>query len=103
MRNEKLRMSGFKFGFIAGVLLTSVFWGVVFAAVYFRNREKELFEYVEMQQAIKDLREDYSSRDTYEFLDSYSSVRDAADGAAAEFDLRLDEILQRFRNRLADR
>ena len=96
-------LSNFKKGFIAGVLLTSIFWGVIFAAVYFRNREKGLFEYVEKQQAIEELREDYSGRDAIDFLDNYSGVRDAADGATADFDLRLDEILQRFRNRLADR
>ena len=96
-------LSNFKKGFIAGVLLASIFWGVIFAAVYFRNREKELNEYVEMQQAIEELREDYSGRGAIDFLDNYSSVRDAADGATADFDLRLDEILQRFRNRLADR
>ena len=88
--------------FIAGVLLASIFWGSVFTAVYFRNREKGLIGYVEMQQAIEELREDYGSRDTHEFLDHYSSIRDAADGAASEFNRRFDEILQRFRGRFAD-
>ena len=97
------KMKFFWRGFVAGVLLTSIFCGVIFAAVYFRNREKGLFEYLEIQQPIEELREDYSGRDANDFLDNYSGVRDAADGAAAEFDQRLDEILQRFRDRLADR
>jgi hypothetical protein len=95
-------LNNFKKGFIAGVLLTSVLWGVIFAAVYFRNREKELIEYVEKQQVIEKLREDYSNRDYGEFLDNVPAIRRAADGTASGFDRKLDEILQRFRNRSAD-
>jgi hypothetical protein len=96
-------MSDFKKGFFACVLVSVILFGMGFAIFIFREREKELIEYVEIQQAIEELREDYSGRDANDFLDNYSGVRDAADGAAAEFDQRLDEILQRFRDRLADR
>jgi hypothetical protein len=96
-------MMFFFFLFVAGVLVSVILFGAVFAIFIFREREKGLFEYVEIQQAIEELREDYSGRDAIDFLDNYSGVRDASDGATADFDLRLDEILQRFRNRLADR
>jgi len=68
----------------------------------FRGREKELIEYVERQEVIEGLREDYSARDFVEFLDDVPGVRRAADGTSSEFDKRIDEILQRFRDRFAD-
>ena len=90
-------VNNFKVGFVAGVL-----FGLVFAVLFFRGREKELIEYVEKQQVIESLREDYGSRDFVEFLDEVPGVRRAADGTSSEFDKRVDEILQRFRNRFAD-
>jgi hypothetical protein len=95
-------MCNFKKGFIAGVLVAAVFFGLVFAVLFFRGREKELIEYVEKQQVIEALRDDYSGRDFVEFLDEVPGVRRAADGTRSEFDQRIDEILQRFRDRFAD-
>jgi len=95
-------LNNFKIGFVAGVLVSVFLFGAVFAVLIFRGREKELIEYVEKQQVIETLREDYSGRDFVEFLDDVPGVRRAADGTATEFDRKLDEILQRFRDRFAD-
>ena len=95
-------LNNFKKGFIAGVLTAAVFFGAIFAVLFFRGREKELIEYVEKQQVIESLQEDYNSRDFVEFLDDVPGVRRAADGTRSEFDQRIDEILQRFRDRFAD-
>jgi hypothetical protein len=83
--------------------LQAFFLGVVFAAVYFRNREKELIDYAERRQIIEALREDYGNRDPVEFLDADAGVRNAADGARRDFDRKRDEIVQRFRDRFAFR
>jgi len=95
-------LNNFKKGFVAGVLVSVILFGAVFAVMFFRGREKELIEYVERQEAIEALREDYGGRDFVEFLDDVPGVRRAADETATEFDKRVDEILQRFRNRIAD-
>ena len=89
-------------GIIAGAVGSAIIFGVVTAFHFSTKRDKELIEYVERQQAIEVLREDYINRDPYEFFDDIPGVRGAADGAAAEFERRRDEILQQFRNRLAD-
>ena len=95
-------LSNFKKGFVAGVLISVILFGAVFTVLVFRGREKELIEYVERQEVIEGLREDYSARDFVEFLDDVPGVRRAADGTRSEFDERIDEILQRFRDRFAD-
>ena len=95
-------LNNFKIGFVAGVLVSVFLFGAVFAVLIFRGREKELIEYVERQEVIEGLREDYSGRDFVEFLDDVTGVRRAADGTRSEFDQRIDEILQRFRDRFAD-
>ena len=95
-------MRVFGVGFLAGLLFAGVRFGFAFTAANSRNKDKELIEYVERQVEIEVLREDYGSRDFVEFLDDVPGVRRAADGAAGEFGERVDEILQRFRNRFAD-
>jgi hypothetical protein len=89
-------------GLIIGVAASAIIFGVI-SLVYFRNRrEKEIVKYVEIQQQIEELREDYVSRDPVEFFDSVPGVRESADGAYGYFERRRDEILQRFRTGLAD-
>jgi len=89
-------------GYIAGFVTAAILFGIVTGFIYARNRDKELVEYAEKQIEIEALREDYGNRDPLEFLDAVPGVRGAADGAAGDFDRKLNEILQRFRNRLAD-
>jgi len=95
-------LTEFALGIIIGFIAASILWGVIFGLVSMNNRNKEIIEYVEKQIEIEALRENYGNRDPIEFLDDIPAVRGAADGAAAEFDRKLHEILQRFRNRLAD-
>ena len=90
----------FWIGFIAGFAIAAIISGVVAVAVHSRNRDKEKIEYVEKQIEIEALREDYGSRDPVEFLETVPDVRRAADGAAAEFERKRDEALQRFRSGL---
>jgi hypothetical protein len=66
-----------------------------------KEMTKHVLEYVEKEIELQEMREDVSNRDPVEFLE-VPDVRSAVDGAAVEFDRRLDEILQRFRNRTID-
>ena len=84
-------------GFVAAVIIS----GVIFWAVSSRNKDKELIEYAERQIEIEELREDVINRDPVEFFE-IPDVRRAADGVAAEFDRKRDEILERYRSGLAD-
>ena len=90
----------FLIGFIAGFIFVAIIFGCIAGFMYSRNRDRRIIEYAEKQIEIEALREDYSNRDPLEFLED-PGVRGVADGAAAEFDRKLNEILQRFRNRLA--
>ena len=94
-------MTDFVKGIIAGFAFGVVLFGVIFCLWFFHKRDKELIRYVEQQQEIEALREDYVSRDPDEFLE-VPGVRRAVDGAAAEFDRKRDEVLQRFRSGLID-
>ena len=93
----------FALGFIAGFVVTAIVFGVVAGMVYFRNKDREEIHYVKKQIEIEALREDYVNRDFGEFLDAVPDVRGAADGAAAEFERKRDEALQRFRGGYFDR
>ena len=89
-------------GLIAGFLLSAIIFGFAVGMMYYRNKDKELIEYAQRQIELQELREDYTNRDFIEFLEDMPDVRTAADGAIAEFERKRDEILERFRNRLAD-
>ena len=96
------KITDFGKGFIAGVVISAIIFGFVVGLMLHRAKVKGIVEYAEMQQAIELLREDYVNRDPYEFLDAVPGVRGAADGAAAEFERRRDEALERFRSGLVD-
>jgi hypothetical protein len=96
-----MRVFDFGKGFIAGVIFSAIVFGFLVGAVVQRERGREIVEYVERMQVIEVLREDYVNRDPVEFF-GVPGVRGAADGAAADFEQRRDEILQRFRSRFAD-
>jgi cbb3-type cytochrome oxidase subunit 3 len=93
----------FFIGFIAGFMLAAIIFCFVAALFYVRNRDKEVLEYAERQIEIEALREDYISRDPFEFLDDVPGVRRSADDAIAEFERKRDEVLQQFRDRLSSR
>ena len=93
---------GILVGFCVGVIIV----GLTTVLISRHKKDKELsnyvHEFIEKQQVIETLREDYSNRDSVEFLDNIPAIRGAADGAATEFDRKRDEILQRFRSELLD-
>jgi len=94
-------LTDFGKGFVFGLLAAILIFGFIAGVMYFNNKNKELIDYAEKQIEIEELREDYSNRDPVEFLE-IPDVRRAADGAAAEFERKRDEALQRFRSRIAD-
>ena len=92
----------FLMGFIAGLVSAVLVFTVIAGLRYLNKRDKELIEYAERQMQIEEMREDIINSDTADFLEN-PDVRRAADGAAAEFDRKRDEILERFRSGYADR
>ena len=88
-------------GILAGFFMSAIVFGFMVGFMVHRMKVKEIVEYAERQQVIEQMREDYVNRDPLEFLED-PGVRRAADGAAADFERRRDEILQRFRSGLAD-
>ena len=97
----KSYLTDFAKGLIAGFISAVIIFVVIAGFVYSHNKNKELVEYVEKQMEIENLREDIVNRDPDEFLE-IPDVRRAADGAAAEFERRRDEIMERFRSRNVD-
>jgi len=87
--------------FVFGLLAAILIFGLIGGLMYFNNKNKEMIDYAERQVEIEELRKDYGNRDPDEFLE-IPDVRRAADGAAAEFERKRDEALQRFRNRVTD-
>ena len=92
-------------GFIAGMLSAGILFGFISGLVYFHNRDRRAIEYAEKNMEIfqEELYlQNLVNRDPVEFLDDIPGVRGAADGATIEFNRRVEEILQRFRNRSVD-
>ena len=92
-------MNDFWKGLITGVGLAVIVFGLIIAVHLVNKRDKEIIEYAKKQMEIEALQEDYSNRDPAEFVDTVPGVRRAADGAAAEFERKRDEAIQRFRSR----
>ncbi|GHU68915.1 hypothetical protein FACS189450_00740 [Spirochaetia bacterium] len=95
-------MTDFFKGIIAGAAASVIMFGIIFAIGFINRRDKEMLKYVETQNEIQQLREDYGNRDPYEFLDDVPGVRGAADNAADDFRRKRDEAIQRIRGRYAD-
>ena len=91
------KITDFAKGIIAGVVGSAIIFSVIIAFHFLTMRNKELFEYVEKQQAIEVLREDYVNRDPDEFLE-LPGVRGAVDGASVEFLRKRDKAVQRLRS-----
>jgi len=98
-------MKRFWVGFVAGGVAVGIIFGFAAGAVYSRSREKEVvrevLEYGEKRRVVEELRENYSGAGVDELLE-IPGVRGAADGAKAGFERKRDEVLYRFRNRIAD-
>ena len=96
------KLTDFAKGIIAGFIPAVIIFSVISVLYVKTRKEKEIIKYVQIQQEIEALREDYVSRDPLEFLDAIPGVRGAADGAYSDFERRRDEALQRFRAGLVD-
>jgi hypothetical protein len=68
---------------------------------FFYNRDRKALEYMEAQHEIRAMREDINNRPLDEFLED-PGVRGAADNAAADFQWKRDEAVQRIRGGYAD-
>jgi len=95
-------LTDFAKGIIVGLCIGLIITGITVGILNRHRKDKEFIEYVERQQEIEALREDYGNRDPYEFFDSIPGVRGAADGAIADFERKRDEAVQRFRDRYSD-
>jgi hypothetical protein len=89
-------------GFLVGFVFAVIIMSLLMALVVNHYRMKERIAYVERQEEIEAMRENYRNRDAVEFFDDIPGVRGAADGARADFERRRDELLQRFRSGIAD-
>jgi hypothetical protein len=94
-------MSAFFKGLVAGAALMLALVLVIAGFRFFHERDRKIYEAMELQNEIQELREDYINRDPYEFLDD-PGVRGAADNARDDFYRRLDEILQRHGSERSD-
>jgi hypothetical protein len=102
MRNIKIwNIQEFWQGVIAGFISAIIIFSVITAFYLMNKRNGEVIEYAEKLQEVETLRGSVSNRDPVEFLE-VPDVRRAVDGAAADFERKRDEALQRFRSRLAD-
>jgi hypothetical protein len=109
MKNKKIVISvtDFWLGIIVGFIATAIIFSFVLWIVISKYNNKEILNYAEKQIEIEKLREDgflqnHSNRPYDDFLE-IPDVRRAADRAAAEFERKRDEALQRFRSRLSSR
>ena len=94
-------LTDFAKGTICGALVAIIVFGLIAGLMYFNKKDRGIIEYAEKQIEIEALREDIINRSADEFLE-IPDVRRAADGAAAEFDRKRDEILERFRGGYSD-
>jgi hypothetical protein len=102
MKQARIGITDFWQGFIVGVLVAITIVGFVLGLIHINKKNREKNEYAEKQIELRELREDIINRSADEFLEM-PDVRRAADGAAAEFERKRDEILQRFRSRMSSR
>jgi hypothetical protein len=88
-------MNSFVRGVITGAAAMLALVIIILAFRFFHERDLKIYEAMELQNEIQELREDYYSRDPAEFLDD-PGVRGAADSARSEYYRRINEILQRY-------
>ena len=96
------KLTDFAKGIIIGFCIGIIVVGLTAGLLSRHRKDKELIEYAKKQEAIETMRTDYVNRDPAEFLETVPDVRRAADGAAADFDRKRDEAVQRFRSGLTD-
>jgi hypothetical protein len=88
-------MKTFWKGVLSGAGLMLVLVLIIAAFRFFNERDRKIYEAMELQNEIKELQEDYINRDPADFLGD-PGVRGAADSARDDYYRRIDEILQRY-------
>jgi Tfp pilus assembly protein PilO len=95
------KLTDFGIGLIVGGVVILIIMSLILGLVVSHYKNKERVEYAEQIQEVETLREDYSSRDSNEFLE-LPDVRGATDRAASDFERKREELLQQFRSGIAD-
>jgi hypothetical protein len=88
-------MPDFKHGLICGAAAIVVLVIVLCVIQFCGNIRREEVELLEKQNEINALREDYSSRPAFEFLDGVPGARGAADEGKRRLEAKREELLQR--------
>ena len=97
------KITDFGKGIIIGLCIGVIVVGLMAGLISRHRRDKELIEYANKQLEIETLRGFYYQRDPVELIDDIPGVRGAVNGAAADFERRRDEAVQRFRSGLSSR
>jgi hypothetical protein len=95
-------MKNFWKGVIAGAGAVLALGLAIGAARFFREKDRRIYEYLEAEYELQDMWEDVGNRPPAEFLDD-PGIRGAADNAAADFQRKRDEAIQRIRGGYSDR
>jgi hypothetical protein len=98
---RKRGMKTFWKGVITGAIGVLVLVLIVTVFRFFHERDRKIYEYMETQNELQDIREDISNRPPDEFLED-PGIRRAADNADTEFRRKRDEAVQRIRGGYAD-
>jgi hypothetical protein len=96
MRSEELGVKEFLKGVLTGAGITIVLVVVVAVSRFFGERDRSIVEAMETRYELETLHEDISNRPPGEFLED-PGIRGAADNAAADFQRKRDEAIQRIR------
>jgi hypothetical protein len=91
-----VEMKNFWKGVIAGAGAVLALGLAIGAALFFRERDRRMYEYWEAEYEIQGLREDMGNRSAAEFLEE-PGIRGAADNAAADFQRKRDEAVRAIR------
>jgi hypothetical protein len=90
-------MNDFLKGVVTGVVFVIVLVLVVLVLCFFNERDRKIYEYMEVQNEIQVMQEDLNNRPLDEFLED-PGIRGAADNAVDEFRRKRDEAIQRIRS-----
>jgi hypothetical protein len=91
-------MGDFGKGFVLGAGVVTVIFGLAVSCWFFHQRDKKLSEYVEVQNEIERVYEDYNGMGAAEFIEAVPDVRAAADRGIERIRRKRDEVIQRVRS-----
>jgi hypothetical protein len=89
-------------GVAVGVGVTVFLFGVGLFLKHLNDRDKKLFETMEVQIEAQKIIGDVSGRDPQQFVDELPGVRGAADSGVEYFNRKRDEAVERIRSGRTD-